>query len=71
MSANLENSEVATRQENIGFRSKPKEGSVKECSDYCTIAFISHADKVMPQIPQANLQQYMDQELQDRCTSWI
>ena len=65
MPANLENSAVATGQENIGFYSKPKKGSVKECSDYCIIAFIFHAGKVMPKILQARLQQYMNQELPD------
>ena len=43
----------------------PKKGNVKECSNYCTITLISHASKVMLKIPQARLQQYMNQELQD------
>ena len=37
----------------------------KECSNYCTIALISHASKVMPQILQARLQQYVNWELPD------
>ena len=37
-----------------------KEGNAKECSNYCTIAFISHASKVMFKILQARLQQYMN-----------
>ena len=37
----------------------PKKGNIKECSDYCTIALISHASKVMLKILQARLQQYM------------
>ena len=41
----------------------PKKGNAKECSDYCTIAFISHASKVMLKILQARLQQYMNREL--------
>ena len=41
----------------------PKKGKVKECSDYCTIALISHASKVMLKILQARLQQYLNQEL--------
>ncbi|KAF7248292.1 Retrovirus-related Pol polyprotein from type-2 retrotransposable element R2DM [Varanus komodoensis] len=41
----------------------PKKGNAKECSNYCTIAFISHARKVMLKILQARLQQYVDQEL--------
>ena len=41
----------------------PKKGHAKECSNYCTIALISHASKVMLQILQARLQQYMNHEL--------
>ena len=41
----------------------PKKGSAKECSNYCTIALISHASKVMLKILQARLQQYMNYEL--------
>ena len=37
----------------------PKKGNVKECSNYCTIALISHASKVMLKILQARLQQYV------------
>ena len=43
----------------------PKKGNAKECSDYCTITFISHASKVMPKILQARLQQYVNRELPD------
>ena len=43
----------------------PKKGNAKECSNYCTIALISHASKVMLKILQARLQQYMDHELPD------
>ena len=43
----------------------PKKGNVKECSNYCTIAFTSHAGKVMLKILQARLQQYMNRELPD------
>ena len=43
----------------------PKKGRVKECSNYCTIALISHASKVMLKILQARLQQYVNQELPD------
>ena len=43
----------------------PKKGSPKECSNYCTIAFISHASKVMCKILQARLQQYVNRELPD------
>ena len=41
----------------------PKKGNAKECSDYSTIALISHASKVMLKILQARLQQYMNCEL--------
>ena len=43
----------------------PKKGNAKECSNYCTIAFISHASKAMLKILQARLQQYMNPELPD------
>ena len=41
----------------------PKKGNAKECSNYCTIALISHASKVMLKILQARLQQYVNPEL--------
>ena len=41
----------------------PKKGNAKKCSNYCTIALISHASKVMLKILQARLQQYMNHEL--------
>ena len=43
----------------------PKKGTVKECSKYCTIAFISHAGKLMLKILQVRLQWYVNSELQD------
>ena len=43
----------------------PKKSNTKECSDYCTIALISHASKVMLKIHQARLQQSMNCELTD------
>ena len=43
----------------------PKKGNAKECSNYRTIAFISHASKVMLKILQARLQQYMNREFPD------
>ena len=43
----------------------PKKGNAKECSNYCTIALISHASKVMLKILQAKLQQYVNRELPD------
>ena len=64
MPTNLENSAVATRLEKVSFIPIPKKGNAKECSDYCTIALISHASKVMLKILQARLQQYVNRELQ-------
>ena len=43
----------------------PKKGNAKECSNYHTIALISHVSKVMPQILQSRLQQYVNCELPD------
>ena len=43
----------------------PKKGNAKECSNYCTIAFISHTSKVILKILQARLQQYVNRELLD------
>jgi len=43
----------------------PKKGNAKECSNYHTIALISHASKVMLKILQARLQHYMNRELPD------
>ena len=43
----------------------PKKGNAKECSNYCTIALILHASKVMVKILQARLQKYMNCELPD------
>ena len=65
MPANLENSAVATGLEKVSFHSNPKKGNAKECSNYRTIALISHASKVMLKILQAGLQQYLNHELPD------
>ena len=65
MSANLENSAVATGLEKVSFHSNPKERQCQECSNYHTIALISHTSKVMLKILQARLQQYMNHELPD------
>ena len=43
----------------------PKKGNANECSHYCTIALISHANKVMLKILQVRLQQYMNKKLPD------
>ena len=63
MPANLENSAVATELKRSVFIPIPKKGNAKECSNYCTLALISHAGKVMLQILQARLQQYVNHEL--------
>ena len=55
MLANLENSGVATELENVNFYSMPKKGSVKNCSNYQTIALISHTSKVILKILQVRL----------------
>ena len=62
MSANLENSVVATGLEKVSFHSN---SNAKECSNYHTIALISQASKVMLKILQVRLQQYINQELPD------
>ena len=51
-----------TGKDQFSFQS-PKKGNVKESSNYCTIALISHASKVMLKILQARLQQYVNREL--------
>ena len=65
MPANLENSAVTTGLEKVSFHSNPKERQAKECSNYCTIALISHASKAMLKILQARLQQCVNCELPD------
>ena len=65
MPANLENLAVATGLEKVNFHSISKKGNPKECSNYHTIALISHASKVILKILQARLQQYMNHELPD------
>ena len=66
MSANLENSAVATGLEKDWKRSVfipiPKKGNAKECSNYHTIVRISHTSKVMLKILQAGLQQCVNHE---------
>ena len=65
MPGNLENSAVATGLEKVSCHSNPKKRNAKECSNYHTIALISHASKVMLKILQARLQLYMNHELPD------
>ena len=66
MPANLENPAVSQQDwKRSVLVPIPKKGNVKECSNYCTIAFISHASKVMLKILLARLQQYVNCELPD------
>ena len=60
MPSGLENSAVATGLEKSAFIPILKKGNGKECSNYHTVALISHASKVMLKILQARLQQYMN-----------
>ena len=60
MPTNLENSAVATGLEKVSFHSNSK-----ECSNYRTIALISHTSKVLLKILQASLQQYVNREIPD------
>src|SRR5574337_1286418 len=63
MPANLENSAWPQDWKRSVFIPIPKKGNAKECSNYHTIALISHASKVMLKILQARLQQYVNREL--------
>ena len=65
MPANLENAAVATGLESVNFHSNPQKGNAKDCSNYRTIAVISHTSKIMLKILQARLQQYVNHELPD------
>ena len=65
LSANLEISAGPQDWKRSVFIPIPKKGNAKECSDYHTIALISHASKVMLKILQARLQQYVNCELPD------
>ena len=59
MPTNLENSAVATGLERSVFIPIPKKDNAKECSNYHTIALISHASRVMLEILQVRLEQYV------------
>ena len=64
MPANLENFRIGHRTgKKSVFIPISKKGSAKECSNYCTVALISHASKVMLKILQARLQQYVNRGL--------
>ena len=60
VSADLENSAVATGLEKVSFLPVPVKGNAKECSHDCTDMLILHASKVMLKILQARLQQYVN-----------
>ena len=59
MPANFENSAVAAGLEKVSFIPIPKESNAKECLNCCRIALISHPSRVMLNILQARLQQYV------------
>ena len=65
MPGNLKNSALATGLKTSVFIPVQKKGNAKECLNYCTIAVISHASKIMLNILQARLQQYMNREIPD------
>ena len=65
MPANLENSAVATGLEKLSFHSNPQKRQCQRMFNYCTIALISYASKVMLKILQDGLQQYINHELSD------
>ena len=60
MPAHLENSAVSTGLEKSVFIPIPKKGNAKKCSNNHTVAFISHASKIMLKILQARLQQLVN-----------
>ena len=65
MPANLENTALVQDWKRSVFIPIPKKGNAKECSNYSTIALISHTSKIMLKICQVRLQQYVNQELPD------
>ena len=64
MPANLKKSAVVSDWKRSVFIPIPKKDNAKECSNYFTVAFISHASKVMLTILQVRLQHYVNQKLQ-------
>ena len=65
MPANFENSAVATGLEKLSFHSNPQKRQCQRMFNYCTIALISYASKVMVKILRARLQQYTNHEPPD------
>ena len=70
MPANLESQQWPQDWKRSAFIPVPKKGNAKECSNYRTIALISHTSKVMLKILQARLQQYVNRELPDGQTGF-
>ena len=62
MPANLENSAVATGMERLVFIPIPKKGNAKECSNYHTVALISHSSKIMLKKPHKKLELDIEQQ---------
>ena len=71
MPANLENSAVATGLEKVSFHSNPKERQHKECSNYCTIALISHSSKVILKIIQVRQTSTVLEPRISICSIWF
>ena len=65
MPANLETQQWPQDWKRSVFISIPKKGNAKECSNYCTIALISHASKVMLKNLQARLRKYVNRDFPD------
>ena len=65
MTENLETQQWPQDWKRSAFIPIPKKGNAKECSNYRTIALLSHTSKVMLKIRQARLQQYVNHELPD------
>ena len=65
MSVNLNTQQWSQDWKRSVFIPVPKKGNAKECSNYQTIALISHATKMMLKILQVRLQQYVNHELPD------
>ena len=65
MPANLENSAADIGLEKASFHSNPKEGNATECSNYCTVALISHTSKVTLKILHPGFSDNVNHELPD------
>ena len=65
MPTKLENSAVSQDWKRSVFIPIPRKGNAKKCSNYCTIALISHTSKIMLKILQARLQLFVSQDIPD------